>query len=46
MEILFGERLNASIPIIFRSHLESDIDDVIDGVLNAAGYLIDDILAE
>lgn len=43
---LFGERLNASIPIIFRSHLESDIDDVIDGVLNAAGYLIDDILAE
>lgn len=39
-----SKTITTTLPGLFSRHLESDVDDVIDSVINAAGYLIDDIL--
>lgn len=41
-----SKRITTTLPVVFRNHLESEVDEVIDSVINASGYLIDDILAE
>ena len=46
MQNMIRKRLTTSFPIVFRSHLESEVDDIIESVITASGYLIDDILAE
>lgn len=39
-----SKTITTTLPDLFSRHLESDVDNVIDSVINAAGYLIDDIL--
>ena len=39
-----SKTITTTLPVLFRRHLESDVDDVVDSVINEAGYLIDDYL--